>query len=47
MFKIGGLMSVICELKTQIQETKLFAREILRENSQQNLPSVGLKTGSQ
>jgi len=34
MFKTKGLMSVIFKLKAQIQETKLFAREFLRENSQ-------------
>lgn len=38
MFKIRDFMSMIFKLKTQRQDPKLFAREILRENPQQNLP---------
>lgn len=51
MFKTKGLMSVIFKLKAQIQETKLFAREFLRENSQpifsspQNWPTIKLPKG--
>lgn len=34
MFKIRALMNVVFKLETQIQEIKLFAIEILGENSQ-------------
>lgn len=51
MFKTKGLKNVIFKLKAQTQETKLFAREFLRENSQpifsspQNWLTVKLSKG--